>query len=132
MAGLAIGVFDIGIAFFVNGLSFLAVIGSLLAMRPADLRPAVMVAVPKTARAVIDNLAEGLAFVRHTPIVLLAVGMVGLVSTAGMNFGVVIPAFAKNVLGTDADGYGFLMAASGVGSLIAALTIAFRGAPNPA
>ena len=131
VAGLAIGVFDIGVAFFVNGLSFLAVIGSLLAMRPADLRPAAMVAVPRSARAVIDNLTEGLAFVRHTPIVLLAVGMVGLVSTAGMNFGVVIPAFAKNVLGTDADGYGFLMAASGVGSLIAALTIAFRSRPNP-
>ena len=45
VAGLAIGVFDIGVAFFVNGLSFLAVIGSLLAMRPADLRPAAMVAV---------------------------------------------------------------------------------------
>ena len=100
-------------------------------MRPEELRPAVMVAIPKTVRAVIENLAEGLTYVRRTPVVLLAVGMVGLVSTAGMNFGVVIPAFAKNVLGTDADGYGFLMAASGVGSLLAALTIAFRGRPSP-
>ena len=131
VAGIAIGVFDIGVAFLINGLSFLAVIGSLLAMRPEELRPAVMVAIPKTVRAVFANLAEGLTYVRRTPVVLLAVGMVGLVSTAGMNFGVVIPAFAMNVLGTDADGYGFLMAASGVGSLLAALTIAFRGRPNP-
>ena len=79
----------------------------------------------------VANLAEGLRYVRHTPLVLLAVGVVGLVSTAGMNFGVVIPAFAKDVMGTGAEGYGFLMAASGVGSLLAALTIAFRGRPDP-
>jgi MFS family permease len=131
VAGIAIGVFDIGVAFLINGLSFLAVIACLLAMRPAELNPSIRVALPRTARAVVDNLAEGLRFVRHTPVVFLAVGVVGLVSTAGMNFGVVIPAFAKNVMGTDADGYGFLMAASGVGSLIAALTIAFRGRPDP-
>ena len=74
VAGIAIGVFDIGVAFLINGLSFLAVIGSLLAMRPEELRPAVMVAVPKTVRAVVANLAEGLTYVRRTPVVLLAVG----------------------------------------------------------
>jgi MFS family permease len=131
VAGVAIGIFDIGVAFLVNGLSFLAVLASLLAMRPAELRPSVRVALPRNARAVVANLAEGLRYVRHTPVVLLAVGVVGLVSTAGMNFGVVIPAFAKDVMGTGAFGYGFLMAASGVGSLLAALTIAFRGRPDP-
>jgi MFS family permease len=131
VAGVAIGIFDIGVAFLVNGLSFLAVLACLLAMRPAELRPSVRVDLPRTAQAVVDNLAEGLRYVRHTPVVLLAVGVVGLVSTAGMNFGVVIPPFAKDVMGTGADGYGFLMAASGVGSLLAALTIAFRGRPDP-
>ena len=131
VAGILIGVFDIGIAFLLNGLSFLAVIASLLAMRPVDLRPAVQTAIPRTARAVSANLAEGLTYVRRTPVVLLAVGVVGLVSTVAMNFGVVVPAFAKDVLGTDADGYGFLMAAAGVGSLMAALTIAFHSRPDP-
>ena len=106
VAGILIGVFDIGIAFLLNGLSFLAVIASLLAMRPDELRPAVRTAIPRTARAVAANLAEGLTYVRRTPVVLLAVGVVGLVSTVAMNFGVVVPAFAKDVLGTDADGYG--------------------------
>ena len=131
VAGILISMFDIGIAFLLNGLSFLAVIGSLLAMRPGELRPAVRTAIPRTARAVAANLAEGLTYVRRTPVVLLAVGVVGLVSTVAMNFGVVIPAFARDVLGTDADGFGFLMAAAGVGSLMAALTIAFRGRPDP-
>ncbi len=131
VAGILIGVFDIGIAFLLNGLSFLAVIASLLAMRPVELRPAVQTAIPRTVRAVSANLAEGLSYVRRTPVVLLAVGVVGLVSTVAMNFGVVVPAFAKDVLGTDADGYGFLMAAAGVGSLMAALTIAFHSRPDP-
>ena len=44
-----------------------------------------------------------------------------------MNFSVIIPALARDVLHTDATGYGFLMAASGIGSLAAALRIAFSG-----
>jgi MFS family permease len=131
IAGLAIGLFDIGSAFLLNGLSFIAVIVGLLAMRPGDLNPSRRVALPRSIRGVVDNLAEGLRHVRDTSLVLLAVGVVGLVSTVGMNFGVVIPAFAKDVMRTDADGYGFLMSAAGVGSLLAALTIAFRGRPDP-
>ena len=47
-----------------------------------------------------------------------------------MNFGVVVPAMARDVLGTGAEGYGFLMAASGLGSLAAALAVAFLGRPS--
>ncbi len=130
VAGLTIGLFDISIAFFINGLSFIAVLASLLAMRPADLHPATPMIMPKTVRAVFANLGEGLSYVRRTHIVLLAVSVVGLVSLVGMNFTIVIPALARDVLGSDAAGYGFLMAASGVGSLAAALSIAFLGRPS--
>ena len=58
---------------------------------------------------------------------LLAILIIGLVGTFGMNFSVVIPALARDVLGADASGYGFLMAASGVGSLIAAAWLAVSG-----
>ena len=47
-----------------------------------------------------------------------------------MNFSVLIPAFAADDLASGAAGFGFLMAASGVGSLIAALALAFRGKPR--
>ena len=56
----------------------------------------------------------------------------GVVSTFGMNFGVIIPALARVVLDSDATGYGFLMAATGIGSLVAALGIAFSGRSRPA
>ena len=71
------------------------------------------------------QLREGLHYVRITPLVLLAVLVVGLVSTFGMNFSVIIPAYTTDVLQSGAAGYGFLMAASGVGSLVAALWLAF-------
>jgi predicted MFS family arabinose efflux permease len=88
------------------------------------------IARPDSARAVVRNLKEGLRYVRGTPIVLLAVTTVGVVATVGMNFNVLIPAFAQNDLGSGAAGYGFLMAASGVGSLLAAVRLVIGGRPR--
>jgi MFS family permease len=48
-----------------------------------------------------------------------------------MNFTVMIPSLARDVLGTDASGYGFLMSASGLGALVAALRIAFGRRSQP-
>jgi MFS family permease len=59
------------------------------------------------------------------------VAVVGLVSTVAMNFNVLIPALARDVLDVGATGYGFLMAASGIGALTAALAIAVIGRPGP-
>ena len=125
VAGLTIGAFDISIAFFVDAISFLAVLIALVAMRESELRPAPPMARPTSAGEVLTGLREGLSYVRRTPLVLLAVLVIGLVSTFGMNFPVVIPPFTEQVLHSDATGYGFLMAASGLGSLVAALYIAF-------
>ena len=86
---------------------------------------------PGSVRAVVRNLREGLHYVRQTRVVLLAVVTVGAVATFGMNFGVLIPAYAQQVVKTDAAGYGFLMAASGIGSLLAALWLVFAGRPRP-
>jgi MFS family permease len=127
MAGLTIGAFDISIAFLLNGLSYLAVILAYLVMRDEDLRPAPRIDRPSSVRDVVDTLAEGLRYVRHTPVVLLAVVVVGTVATFGMNFSVLTPPLAQDVLHSDASGFGFLMAASGIGSLAAALGIAFAG-----
>jgi MFS family permease len=124
-AGLTIGAFDVSTAFFIDAVSFLAVLVALLAMRQSELRVAPPIVRPESASEVVRDLREGLSYVRRTPLVLLSVLVVGLVSTFGMNFQVIIPPLTEQVLHSDATGYGFLMAASGVGSLVAALYIAF-------
>ena len=131
VAGLAIAAFGVGPAFVINAFSFLAVIVGLLTDARSDelARPRI-VARPRSG-GTSPNLDEGLRFVWQTPVVLLAVTVVGLVATVGMNFNVLIPAFAQDDLGSDAAGYGFLMAASGLGSLTAAMRLVFGGRPRP-
>jgi MFS family permease len=131
VAGLTIGLFDVGPAFLLDALSYLAVIVALLAMREGDLDKRPGMERPESARAVLHSLREGLSYVRRTRVVLVATLVIGLVSTFGMNFTVVIPPLVETVLHSDATGYGFLMAAMGVGSMISALTIAFSGRTTP-
>jgi MFS family permease len=130
-AGLAIGAFGVAAAFLVNGVSFLAVIVGLYLMDEREMELPARIDRPTSAREVVANLVEGLAYVRQTPVVLLAVVVVGAVATAGMNWNVLMPAFAQDELQSDAAGYGFLMAASGVGALLAALRLVYGGRPRP-
>jgi len=127
IAGITIALVGIAPCFFLNGISFLAVIAGLLLMRDSELYLGVRSARPKSVGAVFANLAEGLSYVRRTPIVLLAIATVGLSSTFAINWGVAIPPMARDVLHTDAVGFGFIMAAAGIGSLLGALYIAFTG-----
>jgi MFS family permease len=131
VAGLTIGLFGIATAFAINAASFVAVIIGLRMMRDSELQMARLVPAPGSVREVFENLAEGLRFVRHTPVVLLAVTVVGLVATVAMNFTVLIPPLAATVLGSDAAGYGFLMTASGLGALGAAVALVIGGRPRP-
>ena len=130
IAGLLIAWFDISVTFLINGLSFVGVLVGYWLMRDAELQPAPRVERPTSWAGVVENLAEGVRYVRHTPIVLLAVSVVGLVATFGMNFQVLAPPLADQTLHVGSEGFGFLMAASGVGSTIASLSIAFSRRPR--
>lgn len=127
IAGLVIGAFGVSLAFLIDALSFLAVLLGLFLMNEQELRPAPRFDRPESVAAVFSNLADGLRYVRRTGLILLAIAIVGVVATAGINFTILIPPLAADVLHVGASGYGFLMAASGLGSLIAALLIAFGG-----
>jgi MFS family permease len=131
IAGVTIGLFSLSIAFLVNGLSFLAVIVAYLAMRDDDLHGPAHYNRPSSVAEVRETLGEGIRYVRRTEMVLMITVLVGVVSTFGMNFGVMVPALAYDVLHTDATGYGLLMAASGIGAMAAALLIAFSGRQRP-
>lgn len=130
VAGLLIGIAGIAACFFINAASYLAVIVGLALIRVEELAPTVRARFESSLAGVLGQLAEGLRYVRHTPIVLLAIGLLGVVATAGMNFSVLMPILARDVLGGGAETFGFLMAASGVGSLLSALMIAFGQRPT--
>jgi MFS family permease len=57
--------------------------------------------------------------------------LLGGMATFGMNFQTLLPLFARHTLALGADGYGFLFAAMGVGSLLGSLTLAFAGSRRP-
>jgi MFS family permease len=130
-AGLAIGALGIAAAFTINALSFVAVIVALALMRDDELFAPTRIARPRDARTVVANLADGFRYIRGTSVVLLALVVVGLGATVGMNLSVLIPVYTTQVLDGDAATFGFLMAASGIGSVAAALSIAFTGRSGP-
>ena len=119
-AGLLIAWLGTAMCFFLNGLSFLAVIWSLIQMEiPAR-------AIAANGARVTKQLGEGLAYVwRHRPIfyhMTLAAASNGL----GYQYLVLVPLFARNVLHGDARTYGFLVAIQGLGSVLGAATLASR------
>jgi MFS family permease len=132
VAGIAIGILGLAAAFLINALSFLAVIVAYAVMRDEDLHSPAHYHRPATVRAIGQTLGDGLRYVWRSPMLLLPITILGLVSTFGMNFSVVVPALADEVLKTDATGFGILMASTGVGSMTAALLIAFSGRSRPA
>ncbi len=131
VAGITIAAFDISSAFYINAASFLAVIAGLLLMRDAELHSPPAMRRPRSAGEVFGSIGEGLRYVRRVPMVLMATTVVGLCSTIAMNFQVTIPPFAKQTIEGGAADFGFLMTATGVGAITAALFLATRRHPNP-
>ncbi len=125
MAGLVIAATGVGWCFALNAASYVAVIVGLWYIRTSALhRPAPAPGRPSgTGR----QLREAIAYVRRSPDLLLAIGLVSVVSTFTLNFSVFLPALARNSLHVGATGFGLLSGALGVGALGAALLVAYRG-----
>src|SRR3990172_745231 len=131
IAGVTIATIGLEPLFFANAISYLAVVASIFLMRPSELRgPTQRAVFERTWRSVLDRLVEGLRYARHEPSIFLAISVLGVVATFALNFSVLIPILARDVLHGDADTYGFLMSAAGTGSLISALIIAFGQRPT--
>jgi predicted MFS family arabinose efflux permease len=131
IAGVFIATIGLQPLFFFNAFSYLAVVAGLILMRPAELfPPSQRAAVQRSVKSVLDHLVEGLRYVRWNQVILISIVVLAVISTFTLNFQVLIPVLARKVLHGDADTYGFLMAASGAGSLTSALSIAFGQRPT--
>jgi MFS family permease len=124
LGGVLIDLVGTTTCFAINTVSFLAVIGGLVAMRPAEFfrgRP-----VPREKGA----LRAGLRYAWEEPTLRLVLIMILVIGTLAMNFQVVLPVVAKAVFHGTAGTYGFLSATMGVGSLVGALVAASRARPT--
>ena len=120
LAGILIGLVGEGICFLINGISYLAVIVALLAMRipPRDLQP--------QSSRVWDGLKEGFAYASGFAPIRTILVLLALVSLVGMPYMVLMPVFAKNILHGGPHALGFLMGAGGLGAMVGALYLASR------
>ena len=120
IAGFTIAWVHEGWCFFMNGVSFLAVIGALLAMRIAKTE-----AKPPEGSP-LQNVLQGFRFAMHDRPVRSALLLLSLLSLLGLQYSVVLPIFAREILHRDAGGFGLLMSFAGVGAVLGALHFAAR------
>ncbi len=120
VAGLVVAAIGEGWCFLANGLSFVAVIAGLLAMRELSSPPR------RKPRSPLKEISEGVGFVLgHAPVRALLL-LLGIASLLGMPYGVLMPVYADRILGGGARTLGILMGSNGVGALIGALLLARR------
>ncbi|WP_374760867.1 MFS transporter [Microbacterium jiangjiandongii] len=118
VAGVVIVAVGTGWVFFVNAVTFIAMIVALMLIRTDEL-------IPRIKHSGAARLADGFRYVGKRPDLMVAFAMVFLLGAFGMNF----PIFASTMaleFGQEADGYGLLSSILAVGSLIGALMAARR------
>jgi len=120
IAGIIIAVTGEGICFLVNGISYIAVIAALVAMRiphkPLDRQDGSM----------FRKLKEGFSYVVSDVPIRSILLLLSLISLVGMPYTILMPIFAKNILHGGPHTLGFLMSATGVGALTGAVYLATR------
>lgn len=120
LAGLVLAVTSTGACFLLNGLSYLAVLAALLAMR-LEPRPR-----PVVRGRLLGGVREGLAYAwRSAPIRSLLI-LIGVFNIAGMAETTLLPIISTAVLHGDATTLGLLTAAAGLGAFTAAVYLALR------
>jgi MFS family permease len=124
VAGIMVNTVGTAPVFLVNGVTYLAVIVALLAMRRAEMRPRERVTRSK------GQIREGIRHVRETPALRRSLIVMAVVFTFAFNFSVLMPLLAVRSFHAGASAFSWLLALSGVGSLVGALVMAGRSASN--
>jgi MFS family permease len=120
IAGVVIAAFGEGYCFAIDGVSYLAVIASLLMMRVT------VAPMRRAAASMVEQLREGWAYVANFVPIRTILTLFAVISLMGMPFVVLMPVFASQVLHGGPHTLGYLMGASGVGALVSAVSLAVR------
>lgn len=129
IAGLVMGYVGIAACFFINAISFGAVLISLFFIK---IEPSKVVETKnKKNTKLIGEIKDGLKYIYHKPVLLYTILIMAVVGTFVPNFNVLVPVFAKEVLKQGETGFGILMSFMGLGSFIGAMFIAMLSKNGP-
>lgn len=120
IAGVLIAIAGEGYCFLIDGISYLAVIGSLMLMHITQ------VGETREKKKVLSELKEGWAYVSGFVPMRAILLSLAAISMVGVPYMVLMPVFASTVLHGGPHTLGFLTGASGVGALISAIALAMR------
>lgn len=109
------------LCFLINGISYLAVIASLLIIRPKPAKSS------SRTEPMLAQIREGIAFARRNVLIRSLLVLTAFASVFALQYPTVLPAFAKDVLKVDSRGLGAMMSAAGLGALSAAIFVAALG-----
>jgi len=121
LAGVLVATIGMSGCFYLNGISFLAVIIALFLMKihrnvTSD-----------NNNSALKDLKEGLYFIKNHRSILVLITMVSVVSLFGVSYAILMPIFANEVLKVGVKGLGLLMSSAGFGAVIGALILARLG-----
>lgn len=120
LGGYAMAIAGVAGNFFLNGISFLAVVVALFRIHyPHEVR--------ENHPSIFDSLRQGFRYVNAQRQMRVLVGLIAAGSLFGIPFLTFIPYFARIQLHTDESGLGLLMAGSGAGAVLGAITVAAIG-----
>jgi MFS family permease len=119
-AGFVIAAVGTGLCFILNGISYLAVIWALAAMKIAPRR------IVAAGAPMLHDLKEGITYAVGSPVIWAVLVNIGLINLLAMPYTVLMPVFAKDVLHGDSKTLAYLQAAIASGALTGALFLASR------
>lgn len=129
IAGIVMDIWGVAMCFYINAFSFAAVVISLFFIHPHPVgKPA------GNAPSMADmrrEIGEGLRYMREKKILSLTLMGLFVIGAFALSFGVLVPVFAKTVLGQEETGYGFLMSCMGIGSFVGAMLVAVQSKAKP-
>jgi predicted MFS family arabinose efflux permease len=120
LAGVALAAWGSAACFTLNGLSFLVVIASLLMLHITHTAPA-------NPRSIATEMRGGLSFVWHHPVILTMTFLALCTTMLASPVLTLLPVMAQTVFNAGPDGYSRLMAFSGAGAVVGALSVAWMG-----
>jgi len=120
VAGVLIVYFSEGLCFLINGLSYIAVISSLLVMK---IKPREVIV---QSEPVLSRLKEGYKYAFQSVPIRYFISSIAVFSLFGMSYTTLLPVVAKDILHGDSRTMGFMMSTAGIGALLGAFHLASR------